>query len=104
MRNCRQPQPRILEIPLMNDDAPLGSIHTPGIPQFLEKVGHFHKIKGYLVPEDKDWQDTLSPHFWVGVLRELEAGDRIEVHSADHQVQFLIFILNCNSVVMPPTL
>src|SRR5215208_6924094 len=99
-----QHQPPALEIPLMNDDAPLGSLYIPNIPRQLNKLGHTHRISCWLMPEGVDWRDALSPHYWALCLKEMAAGDRIEVHDASHQVQFDIFVLGCNHVAVPPTL
>jgi hypothetical protein len=88
----------------MNDDAPLGSVYIPGIPTQLDKVGQHYRLKSWLVPEGVDWHDTLSPHYWAKCLTEMDAGDRIEVHDASHQIQFEIIVLGCNRVAVPPTL
>src|SRR5829696_10456825 len=65
-----------LEIPTMNDDAPLGSLYIPNIPRQLNKLGHTHRNSCWLVPEGVDWRDALSPHYWALCLKEMDAGDR----------------------------
>src|SRR5215204_6497611 len=99
-----QHQPPALEIPTMNDDAPLGSVYIPNMPTQLDKVGQHYRLKSWLVPEGVDWHECLSPHYWAKCLTELDAGDRIEVHDASHQIQFEVLVLGCNSVAVPPTL
>jgi hypothetical protein len=88
----------------MNEDAPLGSVYIPGIPQQLNKLGHTHRNTCWLMPEGVDWHDALSKHYWAKCLTELDAGDRIEVHDASHQIQFEVLVLGCNRAAVPPTL
>ena len=53
-------------------------------------------VRGYLCGPDEDWRDALVPEFWHGATGRLQVGDRIEVHSFDHTVQFFVLIFGAN--------
>ena len=72
-------------------------------------------VRGYVCGPDEDWRDALVPEFWHGATGRLQVGDRIEVHSFDHTVQFLrmqenrnpsitinnLGLLNCRQLIQP---
>lgn len=89
---------------MITTNAPLGSVIIPGSPREMDRFGQHYQVFSYLVPEGVDWREVLPPHWWVQCLKFLDAGDRIEVHDASHQIQFTILVLGCNSVAVPPTL
>jgi hypothetical protein len=80
------------------------SLFGRGLPQNLEKPGSFRMEHGHILAEGRDWHDALLPEYWHGVAKYLEAGHRIEVHSADHSVQFTIVVIASNPIAQPPIL
>jgi hypothetical protein len=80
------------------------SIFGRGLPQYLEKPGAFRVEHGHILAEGRDWHDALLPEYWSGCAKLLNAGDRIVVHSADHQVQFNIIALSSNPIAQLPVL
>jgi hypothetical protein len=66
-------------------------------PRSLQPSADFVRtIRGYILPEGQDWRAALNPEFWHNVVSRLQPGDRIEVHSFDHSVQFYVLIFGAN--------
>ena len=86
-----------------NGAAEPGSDFGRGLPQALARVesGRNHYL--YVMRENRHWLDATRPDFWRAdqVARNLHAGDKIEVHSADRQIQFEILILASNPYANP---
>jgi len=53
-------------------------------------------LRGFVLPEGMDWREALKPAYWHNVVAEVRPGDRIEVHSADHRVQFEVLVFGAN--------
>lgn len=88
----------------MNGFQPSGSLNARGLPQYLDKPGAFFVEHGHLLPEGRDWRDVLRPDYWFGVIKYLDAGHQILVHSSDHSIRLKVLVLSCNSVAQPPIL
>jgi hypothetical protein len=69
---------------------------TQGISRLMRSE-HMHSHWLYLLQADEDWRAALRPKFWVNSFGRLEAGDRIEVHSHDREIQVVLFVLECNA-------
>src|SRR5437868_3097360 len=50
----------------------------------------------YVMPEGQDWREALKPEFWHNVVWKLQPGSRVEVHSADHCIQFFVLVFGAN--------
>src|SRR3954452_13225769 len=48
-----------------------------------------------------DWTEALSRDYWGSVVEKFRPGDRIEIHSFDHRVQFTMLVLDVNTASDP---
>jgi hypothetical protein len=70
------------------------SSHKPErLYRFAESM---RTLRGYVFGPDEDWRAGLDPSFWHAATARLQAGDRIECHSADRSVQYNIFVMGAN--------
>src|SRR5437868_1052415 len=85
---------------------PEGSDFGRGLPQRLNPAGAHRNVFAYQVPEGRDWRDCFRPDFWRAdeVMKQLAAGDRIEIFSPDRSIQFEALILAANVYANPPRL
>ncbi|MGH7095607.1 MAG: hypothetical protein ACREFB_19005 [Stellaceae bacterium] len=67
----------------------------------LEAADFERTVFAHTMAPDTDWQVALDASYWTNVAEQLRPGDRIEVHSADHRVQFEMLILACNHRARP---
>jgi hypothetical protein len=83
-----------------------GTIAGRGLPLTLHPADQVRTVFAYRCVDGRDWRDCLSPEFWRAdmVMRRLQPGDRIEVQSADCQVQFEIAVVDVNPHANPPKL
>src|SRR6478736_5550396 len=67
----------------------------------LQRIDHEFNTWAHDVAADIDWRETLKRECWERNFEKLRAGDRIEVHSSDHRIQFSVLILAINAAVDP---
>src|SRR5258708_14733839 len=65
-------------------------------PFRLEAADFVRTVRGYIIPEGQDWRYALKPEYWDNIVGNLNPGDRIEVHSSDHRVQFEVLVFSAN--------
>ena len=53
------------------------------------------------IPDGVDWTEALTREYWGAVIERFRAGDRVEVHSFDHKIQFTMLILDVNTATNP---
>jgi hypothetical protein len=51
--------------------------------------------------ENVDWTEALSREYWGLVIEKFRAGDRVEIHSFDHRIQFTMLVLHVNTASDP---
>jgi hypothetical protein len=47
------------------------------------------------------WTAALSRNYWARHLEKFRSGDRVEIHSGDHRIQFTMLILDINIAADP---
>src|SRR5438105_3974509 len=89
-----------------SDTEPEGSDFGRALPQRLNPAGAHRNVFAYQVTEGRDWRDCFRPDFWRAdeVMKQLAAGDRIEIFSPDRSIQFEVLILAANAYANPRTL
>jgi hypothetical protein len=73
-------------------------------PVNLNSVEHERGNYCHFVPLGTDWRETLKAEYFEHICFRLRDGDRIEIHSHDHRVQFEIIVLSVNHRISPPHL
>jgi hypothetical protein len=69
---------------------------TPQYHPRLLATDHAIRARVHILPPDVHWHTALTREYWHSCIGQLAAGDRVEVHSHDHKIQFLIFVFDCN--------
>jgi hypothetical protein len=64
----------------------------------LLALDHAIRYRVHVLPPDIDWRVALTKEYWLSCIGSLEVGDKVEVHSADHRIQFLVYIFDCNDL------
>jgi hypothetical protein len=49
------------------------------------------------IEENVDWTEALSREYWGGHIEKMRPGDRVEIHSFDHRIQFTMLVLDVNT-------
>src|ERR1700687_2993296 len=53
------------------------------------------------IEENVDWTDALAREYWGSHIEKFRPGDRVEIHSFDHRIQFVMLVLDVNTASDP---
>jgi hypothetical protein len=53
------------------------------------------------IEENVDWTDALAREYWGSHIEKFRPGDRVEIHSFDHRIQFTMLVLDVNTASDP---
>ena len=67
----------------------------------LETSDFERTVWGHVLALDTDWHEALDGNYWEHVANRLRPGDRIECHTADHRIQFNIYVFQVNARTTP---
>jgi len=70
-------------------------------PAGLNAAGYWFGAYGLILERGAPWQQGFEPAFWVHAAAKLRAGDQIEVHTADHEIAFVLYVKKVNHRVLP---
>ena len=70
-------------------------------PAGLNAAGYWFGAYGLILERGAPWQQVFEPAFWVHAAAKLRAGDQIEVHTADHEIAFVLYVKKVNHRVLP---
>ena len=56
---------------------------------------------GHVIEEGVDWPLALYREYWGRVVQKFRPGDRVEIHSFDHRIQFTMLVLDVNTSANP---
>lgn len=69
--------------------------------QSIERIHYVRSVWAHDLPDGVDWTSALSRDYWVNVVERFRPGDRVEVHSYDHCIQFTMHIIDVNTASDP---
>jgi hypothetical protein len=74
---------------------------APKRASIVRRIESIRNTWAHDIPEDTDWRDTLTREYWGSVVERFRSGDRVEVHSFDHKIQFTMLVLDVNTSASP---
>src|SRR6476659_7037375 len=74
---------------------------APAVAQRLQRFDVELNHWCHIVPPGTDWREALSRQYWSRNFEKLRKGDRVEIHSSDHRIQFMMYVININAAADP---
>src|SRR3954447_14291504 len=69
--------------------------------QIVKRTELIRNTWAHDLPDGVDWTEALSRDYWGNVVDKFRAGDKVEIHSFDHNIQFLMLVLDVNTASDP---
>jgi hypothetical protein len=67
----------------------------------MRRVEMIFSTWAHQMAPEVDWRVALQKDYWSNVASKLQPGDKIECHSHDHSVAFIIYIVDINVSASP---
>lgn len=74
---------------------------APKRAKIVRRIESIRNVWAHDISEDTDWRVTLTREYWGSVVERFRPGDRVEVHSFDHLIQYTLLILDVNTSASP---
>jgi hypothetical protein len=86
----------VKETKKMSDDLVIKELDEPRMTGRLNRAEDMRNHFVHYMQPGEDWRSALQPSFWLSHLHRLEPGSLIEIHSADHEIQINLHVLESN--------
>jgi hypothetical protein len=69
--------------------------------QIMRRTEMIFSTWAHQMAPEVDWRVALQKDYWSNVAAKLQPGDKIECHSHDHSVAFIIYVIDINVSASP---
>jgi len=76
-------------------------VQSPKRAEVVRRIEIIRNTWGHDIPEGVDWTAALDREYWMNVVEKFRPGDKVEIQSADHLIQFDMRIIAVNTVADP---
>ena len=74
-----------------------GMMVTTKRAQVVRRIEQVRNTWGHDISDGVDWTEALCREYWHSALEKFLPGDRVEIHSFDHRIQFTMLVLDVNA-------